>query len=255
MGYYEFLKKSMGQKDDRKQIGFLDLFQEDDFVKYGNGNVPSQNMIIDLPIDEYIGLCEPIPYDDADRHTNLKNKVERGEIEKFATIPLLKVRQMEDGENAKVYGHDGRHRALLMKDYGLTKIPVRLYAENFCWGEVDGRDAFDDPGRKLRGWPKWLWCQNDRSKERSQYRWAFPVAKEDAGKEYDLQGLRMGGCGCGGKCGCGKECKCAAMDERKVFRDAYGRLLGTAESEGGEIVYRDKYGRRVASASFDDVSR
>lgn len=42
------------------------------------------------------------------------------------------------------------------------------------------------------------------------------------------------------------------QDERKVFRDAYGQILGTSETVGGVTIFRDKYGRQVASAAFDD---
>ncbi|MCQ2300804.1 MAG: hypothetical protein MJZ81_11850 [Bacteroidales bacterium] len=180
MNYYDFLHlRNRDSKTPSKSV--YDYFAEDDFVKYGRGGIASQNIIVDLPVEEYLGLCEPFMSDDSSRHVNLREKVDGGEIKRFESIPMLRIRQMEDGENAKVYGHDGRHRALLMKEFGYRKIPVRIYAENFCWGEC----PHGEHDLAIRGWPKWLWCQNDRNRERPQYRWAFPVKKEGGCRAYE----------------------------------------------------------------------
>ena len=250
-GYFSFVYNKDGKEkigsEDPKRGGrcLLDFFAEDDLVKYGRGGV-SQNMVVMMPVDEYVALCEPLKADDHKHHADLKKKIENGEIKRFDTIPLLRIRQMEDGTDAKVYGHDGRHRALLMKELGFKEIPVRMYAENFCWGENgedgDESDVLQYTGAGLRGWPKWLWGQNDKGMGTDKAKFKFPVKREDSGMAFD-RGAMMD-----------RETKGAAsvMDGgRKVYRDELGRLIGTAQMECGVLVFRDAMGRRVASGTFD----
>lgn len=158
------------------------LFQSTDFETYGKGGA-SGDMIIDMNVDTYIGLCEPVPADDAKRHANLQKLVDSGEIDKFPTIPSLSIKLIEDGD-AKVIGHDGRHRAMLVRSLGYHCVPVRLMAFGFMWGApmplVKGKSAERVP------YPKWLWCQNDKSVKRDKYRFRFPVPESDSGKAYAI---------------------------------------------------------------------
>ena len=250
-GFYDFrFGKSIVGEDAPKYGGkcMQDFFAEDDFVKYGRGGL-SQNMIVMLPVEEYVALCEPLKADDHKHHADLKKKLDSGEIQRFDSIPLLRIRQMEDGTDAKVYGHDGRHRAMLMKELGFDKIPVRLYAENFCWGEncgdgsrIDSAEILQYPGAGLRGWPKWLWGQNDKAMDTDKAKFKFPVKREDSGRAFD-RGALMERATNG---------LASAMDGgRKVYRDELGRLIGTAQMECGVLVFRDAMGRRMASAAFD----
>ena len=259
-GYFSFVFNKDGKEkiasEDPKRGGkcLLDFFAEDDLVKYGRGGV-SQNMVVMMPVDEYVSLCEPLKADDHKHHSDLKKKVESGEIKRFDTIPLLRIRQMEDGTDAKVYGHDGRHRALLMKEMGFKEIPVRMYAENFCWGEnggdgVGGETAIGqqqvggmlDYGAGLRGWPKWLWGQNDKGMDTDKSKFKFPVKREDSGRAFD-RGAMMERTTKG---------PASAMDGgKKIYRDELGRLIGTAQMECGVLVFRDAMGRRVASGAFE----
>ena len=253
-GYFSFVYNKNGKEkigsEDPKRGGkcLLDFFAEDDIVKYGRGGV-SQNMVVMMPVDEYVALCEPMKGDDHKHHVDLKKKIENGEIQRFDTIPLLRIRQMEDGTDAKVYGHDGRHRALLMKEMGFNEIPVRMYAENFCWGEKGGDRDDEDillcPGEGLRGWPKWLWGQNDKLMDTDKAKFKFPVKREDSGMAFD-RGAMMERATKG---------PANAMDGgKKVYRDDLGRLIGTAQMECGVLVFRDAMGRRVASGAFDHAA-
>ena len=253
-GYFSFVYNKDGREkigsEDPKRGGrcLLDFFAEDDLVKYGRGGV-SQNIVVMMPVDEYVALCEPLKADDHKHHADLKKKIESGEIQRFDTIPLLRIRQMEDGTDAKVYGHDGRHRALLMKELGFNEIPVRLYAENFCWGENcgDGENGsaviIQDPGAGLRGWPTWLWGQKDKGMYKEKQKFNFPVSREDSGKAFNRDAMME------------RATKgiASAMDggKKKVYRDELGRLIGTAQMECGVLVFRDHMGRRVASGAFD----
>lgn len=142
---------------------------------------PERAMIVDMPPDLYLTLAEPIKSDDSKRHADLGKKVSSGEIKQFDTIPALLMRIMEDGNDAKVYGHDGRHRAILMKEKGFKTIPVALYWENTCWETLPE----DKKGNKF--YPKSLWCQNDKAVQREVDKVPFPVKEEDWGRPYDLK--------------------------------------------------------------------
>lgn len=154
---------------------FRDLFAHADYNKYGSFNPSSDSIIVDLGIDTFLGLCEPIPSDDAKRHQRESKWREIvGRKGMFDHIPYLEIKFTED-DNAKVIGHDGRHRAMLMKRLGYKAVPVRLVATNFKWGET--------PKGNMK-WPSWLWCQNDKSADRNQYRFKFPVSKEGSKRNY-----------------------------------------------------------------------
>jgi len=141
---------------------------------------PERAMIVEMSPDDYIAFAEPIKGDDAKRHKDLGAKIESGDIKKFETIPSLLLRKMEDGNDMKVYGHDGRHRAILMKEYGFAKIPVSLYLENASWERL----PCDKEGKQF--FPKYLWCQNDKNEKRDVEKMPFPVKMEDWGRPYDL---------------------------------------------------------------------
>lgn len=162
------------------------MFDRGDFDRFGSGG-ESSDMIVDMDIETYLGLCEPIPSDDRKRHINLGRAVERGEIKKFQHIPCLNIRLMEDGdgEHAKVFGHDGRHRAMFMRSLGYSMVPVRLSVTGFKWG-ADMPCRKGSTGTKYR-YPEKLWCQNDKSKKRDRYCYPFPVEKKDSGKAYSVK--------------------------------------------------------------------
>ena len=147
---------------------YLDMFDRQDFDAYGGNYGDCRNHIHLLSPDMYLALCEPIPADDMTRHVDLEKKFKSGEIKKFDHIPELRIRKMEDGEDAKVFGHDGRHRVLLMKKLGYRSVPVHFIYENGSWGVTDPKK-----------YPKWIWCQNDKSQKRDKYKFAFPVPFKD----------------------------------------------------------------------------
>lgn len=143
----------------------------------------ARSQVVDLPIDTFIGLAEPIPPDDSKRHKNLRKLIENGKLEKFREVPVLYIRKMEDSDDFKVYGHDGRHRALLVKEAGFDTVPVKIVNDTFYFGS-------DDEAEKYK-WPSWLWCQNDKSRERRQYKYVFPIAKRDSGAPYKGNGYNL----------------------------------------------------------------
>lgn len=183
MNYYSWAFDSLKKKS------VWDFFAKNAFTEeQAKGRFsPERAMIVDMSPDLFLALAEPIKKDDAKRHENLGDKIENGEIKRFDTIPALLMRIMEDSDDAKVYGHDGRHRAILLKNDGFVSIPVALYWDNATWERLpvhkDGSRFF----------PKELWCQNDKNAEREIEKIPFPVLESDWGRPYDLINERPDG--------------------------------------------------------------
>ncbi len=152
-------------------------FRKGDLAKYADGK-DGLNVLVNMDADTFLGLAEPIPPDDAERHERTFCDEELIAPRSWL-VPYLIVRMTEDGL-FKVVGHDGRHRVLILKKRGYGDIPVRMRLEapsQFTWDTVVNH---------IKERPKWLWCQNDRSAEREQYRFKFPVTNANVGKEYRL---------------------------------------------------------------------
>lgn len=177
MNFMRWCLDGMKFTERKKLTDFID-FGSDSFLgrqKYLAGN----QQIVRMSPQRFLDLAEPIPPDDAKRHKDLRTLIDSGKLEKFRDVPELLVRKMEDSDDFKVYGHDGRHRAMLLAEAGFKEIPVRIVNDTF---------NFTSP---LEDWPKWLWCQNDRHADREQYRFPFPVSRQESGRKFSLSALGL----------------------------------------------------------------
>lgn len=175
-GYiYDNAPKIMLHVDGGKIHSFFDIRG---MLKFGSGFVGKhgvEDQIVDMPIDTFLGLAEPIPADDYKRHPpssvdDFARDIANGK-EFGWTIPYLIVRKNED-DRWKVVGHDGRHRARLLKAVGYDEMPVHLIFEGGLSPEGKGM------------LPKKLWCQNDCGKEREKYEYPFPINDDNYGEAY-----------------------------------------------------------------------
>lgn len=175
-GYiYDNVPKAVLHLEGDKIHGFFDVRG---FLKFGSGGAAKngvEDQIVDMPIDTFLGLAEPIPADDYKRHppssvADFAREVANGK-EFGWTIPYLTIRKNED-DRWKVVGHDGRHRARLLKAIGYTEMPVHLIFEGGLPAEGKGQ------------LPKRLWCQNDCGKKREKYDYKFPVDDDNYGEAY-----------------------------------------------------------------------
>ena len=135
------------------------------------GNYDGYAQIVDMPIDEFIGLAEPIPKDDEKRHAPLE-QFKKDVLEGNKTdwdIPYLVLKENEDGI-WKVVGHDGRHRGKLLKSIGYEEMPVLL--------------QLPDAELNEELLPDVLWCQNDKSIDREKYFYDFPITEDNFKKPY-----------------------------------------------------------------------
>ena len=173
---YDREPKVMLHIDGDKIHSFFDIRG---ILKYGNadwqdGGVSDQ--IVDMPIDNFLGLAEPIPADDYKRHpassvSDFARDIANGKDFGW-TIPYLKIRRNED-DRWKVVGHDGRHRARLLKAVGYEEMPVHL--------------VFETPliqATAKGSLPAKLWCQNDCGRKRDKYEYPFPITDDNYAEAY-----------------------------------------------------------------------
>lgn len=151
------------------------FFAPEGFLQWGLepklGNFKGYAQIVDMPIEEFIGLAEPIPEDDLKRHApmdDFKADVASGKPTNW-DVPYLIIKENEDGL-WKVVGHNGRHRGMLLNHLGYKTMPVLLQLP----------DA--DLNEELL--PEILWCQNDRAVEREKDFYDFPITEDNFQKPY-----------------------------------------------------------------------
>ncbi len=78
--------------------------------------------------------------------------LERGVL--LADIPFLNIDPVNDDEEAKVKGHEGRHRAMALEKIGVRLMPVRIKSDTYRWGMGRPEDA---PYRLIQE-DGWEWC-------------------------------------------------------------------------------------------------
>lgn len=186
------------------------FFAPEGFLLWGlepkMGNYKGYAQVIDMPIDEFIGLAEPIPDDDEKRHApqeQFRQDVLDGKPTKW-DIPFLTIKENEDGI-WKVIGHDGRHRGMLLKSIGYDTMPVLL--------------MMPDAELNEELLPEILWCQNDKAAEREKDFYPFPITEDNFMQPYVTAGdgvVVVGGGGSGMQ---------IAMDEIKYGEPCDGKSL------------------------------
>lgn len=157
------------------------FFKPDCFLEFGTGVMREpvvRDQIVDMPIDTFLGLAEPIPADDLKRHESqeeFKKEVMSGKKTDWE-IPYLTIREMED-KLWKVVGHDGRHRALLLKSLGYNEMPVHIrIPESRLLNGIDNGE---------------LWCQNDTGAKRDRMTYPFPITRKNYNRPYvEIEGIK-----------------------------------------------------------------
>jgi len=114
----------------------------------GRQSVGSREILVDMPIRDFLKVAEKVSPDDpqrADSRKITKELVEKGTP--FRSIPSLTFENSGDG-TAKVVGHEGRHRAMALLAEGEDTIPVVLHSYggkggSIRWGQQNDPDSFD----------------------------------------------------------------------------------------------------------------
>ena len=174
MNYYSFCEDEQ-VKIKVEGMPIHTFFAPEGFLLWGLepeiGNYNGYSQIVDMPIDEFIGLAEPIPDDDEKRHSpqeEFKRDVLNGKPTNW-DIPYLKIKENEDGI-WKVIGHDGRHRGMLLKSIGYEKMPVLL--------------MIPDSELNEELLPEILWSQNDKMIDRDRDYYPFPITEDNFMQPY-----------------------------------------------------------------------
>jgi len=106
-----------------------------------SGSYKSRNLLVELPIDDYLRLAEDVGEPVADKLKGINDALDSGE--KLSDIPYLQI-----NKEGSVTAHEGRHRAIALRKRGFKTIPVVLRSENVRWSEqlaaeIGGRKVFD----------------------------------------------------------------------------------------------------------------
>jgi len=99
-------------------------FEEKALAEAANQNEMSREILVEMPIDDFLNVAKKEV-----SQTKLKGTralVEDGKP--FNTIPSLSFSNKGDG-TGQVVGHEGRHRAMALKERGETTIPVKIISD------------------------------------------------------------------------------------------------------------------------------
>lgn len=103
----------------------------------GKEGFKSRSKIVRMPIDDFLKIVTPLP---REQSQEAQRAFDAGI--KWESIPFLSVATNTRGI-AKVLGHEGRHRALVLKRAGYTEMPVEIRDRNIRWSEQTDPENFD----------------------------------------------------------------------------------------------------------------
>ena len=129
-----------------------------------------RSKLIRMNIDDFLALSEQLPNPYPQKKDRIKKVIAEGQ--KLESVPVLLYDA--EGDRAVVSGHEGRHRAIVLKEMGYTEMPVE-FRGNIRWSEQDSADKFD----YKKTWPSVLVGQKPVETVR-----AFPVSREQSTEPY-----------------------------------------------------------------------
>jgi hypothetical protein len=147
------------------------MFDPDEVKKASKTEWKSRYKLINMSIDDFLRLAKFGKQDSKLAEAN--KRVEEGV--KFTSIPYLYV-DREDG-NLRVTGHEGRHRAMALRQAGYGTMPVELRS-NTRWSEQADPDNFDYE-------PEWferIYAQEGALEK--NFSIAMPFTREQAPDDY-----------------------------------------------------------------------
>ena len=134
----------------------------------------SRSKLIDMPISDFLKMAE-YTAGSPEKAATVKSVLESGK--KFDDLPYLNV-----DAAGKVYGHEGRHRAMELQNRGYDTMPVQLHNSNIRWSEQTDPTRFDYRPE----WPEFMTGETSG-------RIPFPVSRENAAANYPMQSLEVVG--------------------------------------------------------------
>lgn len=128
----------------------------------------SRSLLVELPVKDFLGLVPAST--DPDKLASLGQLVARGVP--LRTVPQLLIEFA--GDEARVRGHEGRHRALALLERDVTVVPVILRAVGVRWS------LLDDEGAIVREVPHWRRWPRDLVSQDGRMRMPFPFSQAEA---------------------------------------------------------------------------
>jgi hypothetical protein len=128
----------------------------------------SRSKIVKIPINDFLKIVTPLP---REQSQGAKEAFDAGI--KWESIPYIGIVTNEDGV-AKITGHEGRHRALVLKRAGYTEMPVEIRDRSIRWSSQLDPNDFD----YVQVFPTQL------EAEKTDTRIPFPFTREESATEY-----------------------------------------------------------------------
>lgn len=130
----------------------------------------SREKLVALPIADFLALV-PEFAPDAGKLASVRALLQDDGA--FSELPMLKL----DADH-RVYGHEGRHRALALMELGYDTMPIVLKSDVIRWSEQTNAAAFD----YMTDWPVAL--RADTRAADPDFRIPFPVSREESSQAF-----------------------------------------------------------------------
>ena len=139
-----------GKKDIVEQaLKYLGDYFEPSVLEGASSLSPkSRERTVYMSPDEFLRLARPLDAPQADKLEALRQSLDRGE--KLRSAPYLGFDH--EGDEAQITGHEGRHRALVLKERGVEQMPVNVKSSRIRWSEQSDPNRYD----YITDWPKTL---------------------------------------------------------------------------------------------------
>lgn len=150
-----------------------DMFDPDEVKKSAETQYKSRYKLINIDIDDFLRLAKTGKQDS--KLSEATSRVKEGV--KFTSIPYLYMDR--EGDNLRVTGHEGRHRAMALQQAGYSTMPVEIRSD-IRWSEQTDPDRFD----YRANWPKRILSEEGSANE--NFSIAMPFTREQAPEDYQV---------------------------------------------------------------------
>lgn len=116
-----------------------ELFSSSEIERNKKIQYKGRSKLVEMRITKFLSLAKNLATPEQSKIDNIKKLIDNGE--QFSDLPLLKT-ETEDGI-AQVVGHEGRHRATVLKELGYITMPVIISDSNIRWSEQEDSSSYD----------------------------------------------------------------------------------------------------------------
>jgi hypothetical protein len=120
-------------------VSAKDLFDNSAITRNKSIQYKGRTKLIEMRIDRFLDLTEKLDTPEEQKIHNIKEIIKKGI--KFSDLSFLKTET--EGSIAQVIGHEGRHRAIVLKELGYITMPVVISDSNIRWSEQEDSTSYD----------------------------------------------------------------------------------------------------------------